>query len=94
MGVVPHLIHHHILLLLHGRAGIPPSIEIGWYSSGTLLKAGVSIGLGFLLALFLLSPFGKNLAQRARTMSVGLNGSLRMLVSGFVLILLYGLLTY
>src|SRR6056297_139522 len=94
MGVVPHLIHHYILLLLHGRAGLPTSFEISWYSFGTLLKAGVSIGGGFLLALLLLSPFGKGLAHRARAMSVGLNGSLRMLVSGFVLVLLYGLFTY
>jgi multicomponent Na+:H+ antiporter subunit D len=94
MGVVPHLIHHSILLLLHGSAALPTPIDIGWYNSASLLKAGLSIGGGFTLALFLLSPFGKSLAHRARTMSVGLNGSLRMLVSGFVLVLLYGLLTY
>ncbi|MDZ7792730.1 MAG: complex I subunit 5 family protein [Spirochaetia bacterium] len=94
MGVIPHLIHHYILLLLHGRAALPPPIEIDWYNYASLLKAGVSIGGGFLLALFLLSPFGKGLAHRARTLRVGLNGSLRMLVSGFVLVLLYGLLTY
>jgi len=94
MGVFPSGIYRFILMLLYGRPESTPSVGIGWYTSTTLLKAGLSIAAGVLIALFLLSPRGKQISHTLRTLKAGLNGALRMLVAGSIVLLFFGIIAY
>ncbi|MFW6209178.1 MAG: complex I subunit 5 family protein [Spirochaetota bacterium] len=94
MGVLPNSIHRFILLLLYGKPEAPAAAPIGWYTPESLIKAAVTLGGGVLIAFFLLSPQGKQVSHQLRRYRVGLNGSLRLLVSGSIAVLLFGLITY
>ncbi len=94
MGVFPNQIHQFILMLLYGRRQFSLSPEIGWYTTSSLLKAVLSIGIGVLIAFFLLSTHGKTISHQVRHLRVGLNGSLRLLVGGSIAVMLFGIITY
>lgn len=94
MGVLPNRIYYLLLLLLYGRAGAPAAAQVGWYTPESLIKAALTLGGGVLIAIFLLSPQGKQVSHRFRQFRVGLNGSLRLLIGGSIAVLLFGLITY
>jgi hypothetical protein len=54
------------------------------------LKAFITLAVGSGISFFLLSQYGKKISHRFRDLSVGLNGSLRLVTAGFVLLILFG----
>ncbi len=94
MGVLPNNIHSLLLQLLYGHSQALSAVPVGWYSSAALLKATLILAGGALLAVFLLSDYGKKVSHRLRHYQVGLNGSLRLIVSGSIAVLLFGFITY
>ena len=98
MGVLPNQIHHLLLMLLYGRvevlAALPEVAQVTWYGPDSLIKALLTLVFGVIIAVFLLSTHGKQLSHRLREYQVGLDGSLRLLVSGSIAVLLFGLIVY
>lgn len=94
MGVLPNRIHHLLLLLLYGEKEAPAAATVGWYTPESLIKAAITLAAGVLIALFLLSPQGRQVSHRFRRYRVGLHGSLRLLVGGSIAVLLFGLSIY
>ncbi len=99
MGILPTAVHGFLLQLavpaasaLHQSAIAIPADEIftGWYSASNLFKAFITLAAGAGISLFLFSPHGKTLSHRIRGWAVGLNGSLRLVTAGFVLLILFG----
>jgi len=106
MGILPTAVHGFLLRLAVSSApGLSGTLEIagsqgailtpasplsGWYSTSNLLKAFITLAAGFVISCFLLSTHGKKLSHRIRRLRVGLNGSLRLVTAGFVLLILFG----
>ena len=83
----------------HGSAGAPAHIDPSggppyqWYALSQLLKSVLSIAAGFLISFLLVSKRGKSLSHGIRARELGLNGSLRLLTAGFLVLFLFGLFT-
>jgi len=94
LGLFPHSFHQTILSLIGNTSIHISDVLTGWYSPYNLVKAGISIGAGFLVSQVLVSKPGRALSLRIRDLSVGLDGSLRLLTAGFILVILYGAAFY
>ncbi|MGC9313564.1 MAG: complex I subunit 5 family protein, partial [Sediminispirochaetaceae bacterium] len=94
MGILPSAVHGFLLQLTFSSApgvlGTPPAPFAGWYSPSHLLKAFITLAAGSGISFFLLSQYGKKISHRVRDLRVGLNGSLRLITAGFVLLILFG----
>jgi multicomponent Na+:H+ antiporter subunit D len=88
LGLLPEASRTAFFLIASGDAG---EGAVQWYGLSTLLKTALSLAAGFLLSRVLLAPWGKRLSSSLRDLGLGLNGSLRLLMLGFLIFLLYSL---
>lgn len=94
LGVFPTALHGFLLQLTVSSSpevlGTPIPPFAGWYSSSHLLKSFITLAVGSGISFFLVSQYGKKISHRFRALRVGLNGSLRLVTAGFVLLILFG----
>lgn len=89
MGVFPGFFQSLELNVLAATGKSPD-----WYTWKEVLKAFITLGGGFIISLFLLSPRGKQVSHSLRKASLGINGSLRLLIAGTLGFILLGVLIF
>jgi len=94
LGAFPGIVDRGIESLATGSTRMLKASFIDWYSLSHLKKASFSIGSGFLLSFLLVSGPGRSLSHIVRGLKTGLNGSLRLILLGFLVLIIFTALSY
>jgi multicomponent Na+:H+ antiporter subunit D len=90
-GIVPQQLMTQLSLLAVAGGSPPPGLS--WYGMQSMVKLGAVLALAILLAAGLRHRAGRVLSARVRSVRIGLDTSLRLLLLGMLLFLLFGLLS-
>ncbi len=77
-----------------GFSTMSPHSTVEWFTHQDIAKAVFSLAAGLILSLLLFSKGGRVFSSYLRRCSVDLNGSLRLLVTGFIVFSLVGIFFY